>query len=761
MAYSSRRPRPAAPAVALRAFAFATTLLAGWTAPAAEASFGELEEIVVTALKRETLLSATPLAVTALSGRFLEEIAAGDFNDYFRRVPGLATVDRGSGAKRYLIRGVSTIETGQSQATVAQYLDEVPITDNFDRQPDPRLADVERVEVLRGPQGTLFGARSMAGTVRTITRKPELGAFGGRAAMTVSHTRYGDLNTSAEASLNVPAGETLALRGVVYYTFSDGYVDNAFPGGRFAATPGQVPPGVPVPPPVTLAAVNQPNFNSLESQGGRLAMRWQPTDRTTLDLMGLAQKNQVAAPPFYGVTETGDGAAGPKISLSTGRSNRDILNLAALTLTQDLDWAQVTAVGSYAERDNFSASGAQLAGPLGSPALGGTQSSGATTSNWTGEVRAASASEGPLQWIVGVYGFEQRRTGESLMQIGFGAVTVSDQLFKSATKEYAGFGELSYEFADAFTATAGVRYSSYENRLNRFYIVPPPGTPAGAEANPPFFEENNTTLKFQVSYAPSDDLLTYVLASQGFRPGGFNPNSQPGFNNVPRTFESDSLWNYELGVKATVMERLRVNGALYRIDWKDMQVQGFTPSPTGPNVLVYATNASGSRIVGLELEASMPVTDRLSLDLSFNHFFQNELSQNAPVNPNGLAPTKGDPLSFNPITSFNAGAEYRAPVMGLESFVRADWSYAGRRFTGFRSTLQTGALNPLFNRLPPYHLVSLRAGVADGPWRVQLSIENLTDARPVLVQENNQQGIASTRVTARPRTVGLNVSVAY
>jgi hypothetical protein len=165
--------------------------------------------------------------------------------------------------------------------------------------------------------------------------------------------------------------------------------------------------------------------------------------------------------------------------------------------------------------------------------------------------------------------------------------------------------------------------------------------------------------------------------------------------------------------------------------------------------------------VGLEVEASAAVTDRLSLDLSFNHFFQNELSRNAPVNPNGLAPMEGDPLSFNPVTSFNAGGEHRAPVLGLDGFLRLDWSYAGRRFTGFRPTLNTGAVNSLFNRLPSYHLFSLRAGVADGPWRLTLSVENLADARPRLVQENNQQGVPSTRVTARPRTVGLNLSVAY
>jgi outer membrane receptor protein involved in Fe transport len=479
--------------------------------------------------------------------------------------------------------------------------------------------------------------------------------------------------------------------------------------------------------------------------------------------MGLAQKNRVAGPPQYNIQLTGTGANGLKVSLAGDRGNDDVLNLAALTVTHDMSFAQITAVGSYASRDNSALSGAQLGGPLGTPALGGTQSSGAKTSAWTGEIRATSSGDGPLQWIVGVYGFDQSRASRSLMQIGFGAVTVSDQTSKSATKEYAGFGEVSYRPVETLTLTAGIRYSDYENQLNRFYIIPPPnsGTPVGADPNPPHFQENNTTLKFQASYAPSEDLLTYVLASQGFRPGGFNPNSQPGFNNVPGTFTSDSLWNYELGVKTTLMERVRLNGALYRIDWTDMQVQGFTPSPTGTNTLVYATNASGSRIVGLELEAAAPITERLSLDLSFNHFFTTELSADAPVNPNGLAPRKGDPLSFNARTSFNTGGEYRAPVMGIEGFVRADWSYADHRFMGFRPTLINGQTNPLFNRLPAYHLVSLRVGISDGPWRATLSVENIADARPVLSQENTMAGVPNNRITARPRTIGLNLSAAY
>jgi outer membrane receptor protein involved in Fe transport len=291
-----------------------------------------------------------------------------------------------------------------------------------------------------------------------------------------------------------------------------------------------------------------------------------------------------------------------------------------------------------------------------------------------------------------------------------------------------------------------------------FFVTPP-----GGSQNPDLrFNEGSTTLKFEASYTASRDFMAYALASQGFRPGGFNSNAAPGFNNVPRTFNSDSLWNYEIGAKTAWFDhRLTVNGAVYMIDWSDMQVQGFTPAPiAAAPAIPYTTNAGTSRIVGLELEASARVSDRLSLDFSFNHFFKNNLTRDPPPNPNGLAAKSGDPLSYNPETSFNVGAEYRAPLTGsLTGFARIDWSYTGRRFTGFRPFLVNGAPNSIYNNLPPYDLVNLRVGINQEQWRLSLFVDNLFDERPIMQQQNlTSPPPATLRVTSRPRTFGATIN---
>jgi len=724
----------------------------------------KVEEIVVTALKRETALGATPMAITALSGDVLEALGARDFNAYFRQAPGLAAIDGGTGRKRYILRGVNNLGSGQSQATVAQYLDEVPITNNFDQQPDPYLVDIERVEVLRGPQGTLFGARSMAGTVRTITRKPRLNRQETRLNLGVSSTRFGGLNQTADGVVNAPLSDASALRLAAYYSFDNGYIDNVFPGGRFVPNPAQIPPGIPLPPPVTLAPITQKNFSDVETYGVRASSRWQATDDLTVDVMILGQKSAITGVPFYDVGSTGNESNGLITAVVGETGNDDELWIGSGTANYAFDAAELTVVASYSNRDNFVLGAANAAGALFGGGPGSTMNFGSDTKAWTFESRLTSTGIGPWRWIAGAYGFNQNRSGRSREFIGFGNVTVQESLFESRTDELAAFGELSYDPAEAVTLTAGVRYSDYKNRLERNFIVPPPGgmIRPGPDRNPPRFNEGSTTLKFDADVRAAENVLMYATVSQGFRPGGFNANAAPGFINIPVEFESDYLWSYELGLKASTPDRrFNVNAALYRIDWTDMQVESFIRAPTGPAILPFTTNASSARIVGLEWESRAELSDALSLNLTFNHFFKAALTKDGPISPIGLAPKDGDRLPYNSKTSFSLGGEYRAPLTSnLDGFARLDWSYTGVRTTGFRPTLDNGQPNNAFNNFGSYNLVNLRAGVSSGPWRVSAYVDNLGDARPVLQQRNFAPLPVTTRVTQKPRTFGVSLGTA-
>lgn len=720
-----------------------------------------IAEIVVTATKRETTLQTTPVAISVVSGRMLDEAGARGFDDYYRQVPGLEVVDNGAGRKRYIIRGVNGQQASMMAATVAQYVDEVPITNNFDLQPDPRLVDIERIEVLRGPQGTLFGARAMSGAIRTITRKPVFGRVEGSATVGLSGTHDGGANERAEAVLSLPLASTAAVRFNGFYSHDEGYVDNVFTGGTFDFSGLPLPPGVPTPPPVTLPSAAEKNYSDVTYYGGRMALRWAANDRLVIDLTGLGQHGKVGGPPQYDPALTGNGSF--KISAFGSRGNSDTLLIGTGTVTYDFDAAQLTAVGAYSYRDNQVLDNTPRSATLEN---GESRNSGGVTKGRTVEVRLASKGGGALQWLVGGYYFNQDQNALATMAIGFGGVTVSSIFSNGVAKEYAGFGEATYEIIEHLKLTAGLRYSDTVTALNQIFYIPPPGAPfapGGTNPNPPRFAETNVSLKFSASYDFSKDLFTYFTAAQGDRPGGFNASAVPGFTAVPPGYNHDSLWNYEVGMKSTFLDRrLSVDGAVYRIDWSNMQAESFVNAPIGNRLISYVTNASSARIIGLEIEAASKLTERLSLDVSFNHLFESELTEDAPVNPVGFKPRAGDRLPYSAKTAFNVGADYRRPLTdAISGFVHVDWSYTSGRTTGFRPLLENGQPNDSYNVFAGYHLVGLRVGASSGPWRATVYVDNIADARPVLQQTNATGSGFVGRVTTRPRTIGLTLSATY
>lgn len=720
---------------------------------------GQVEEIVITATKRTTLLQTTPIAVTAITGMQLDFLDARDFAAYARRVPGLNAVDQGAGRKRYIIRGIATDDSNRSQATVAQYVDEVAITNSFGQQPDPRLIDVERVEVLRGPQGTTFGARSMAGAIRTITRKPAMDRVQGNVQLQGSFTKFGGLNASAEAVLNTPVVENvLAVRAAGFYARDEGYVDNVFAGGTFTARANQLPPGVPVPPPTVIARVDDENYSDVRFFGGRILARWTPSDRLTVDAMGLVQKGRIGAPSFYSVQATGNESRGLVMELIGNGASDDDLQVATLTASYDLDFATLTAVGAYSNRDNASDAMANVTGTLDNSGPGTTRAFGNDITGRTAEIRLVSNDDAQLQWLIGGYAFWSQTNSRQRDYLGFTRVVVQHQLSYGDSREKAVFGELSYRFTDRIGVTAGVRYSDYYDRMQRYVIVSPGNVFPPGFVTPESFAEDNVSWKFDVDYRVSDDVFLYAVAAQGFRPGGFNPAPPPSVTNFPASFASDGLWSYELGAKTSWLEnRLTANGAVYTVDWSDIQVLSFTPG-VGTMLIPFTTNAGSADIYGAELELTARPAEGLTFDLALNHFLKAELTADMPPSANGLRPLNGDPLPNNSKWSFNLGVEYRRAVWGgLDGFVRLDWSHAGRRTTGFRPTLQNGAVNNGYNNLAAYNLIDARIGVGTREWRATFFVENIFDERPVINQQNFAPLPVTIRNTRRPRTVGVSM----
>jgi iron complex outermembrane recepter protein len=718
-----------------------------------------LEEIVVTATKRETFLQRTPVAVTAISGAQLDFLDARDFNAYARRVPGLNAIDQGAGRKRYIIRGINAEDSNRSQSTVAQYVDEVAITNSFGQQPDPRLVDVERVEVLRGPQGTTFGARSMSGAIRTITRKPVMDRVEGNAQLQGSFTKFGGFNSNVEAVVNVPVvRNVLALRAAAFYARDEGYVDNIFAGGTFTAQPNQVPPGIPVPPPRVIAPIDEENYSDVRFYGMRLMARWTPTDRLTVDAMGLVQDGKVAGPSFYSVQATGDETRGLVMQLIGAGANDDDLTIGTLTAAYDFDVATLTAVGSFSNRNNSAPAMAAVTGTLDNNGPGSTRAFGNDITGRTIEVRLASNTEQKLQWLVGGYAFWAQNNGLTRDFLGFTNFLQNHAINYGDGKEKAAFGELSYAVTERFNVSAGLRWSDYFDTQQRYIVVSPGNVfPPGLGIRESFSEET-VTWKFDADYQATDNVFVYAVAAQGFRPGGFNPAPPPSVTNFPGSFASDGLWSYELGAKTAWLEnRLVANGALYKVDWSNMQALSYTAG-VGTMLIPFVANVGSADIIGAEFEVTARPLENLSIDLALNHFLRARLSSDMPPSANGLRPLNGDPLPNNSKWSFNLGGEYRQPVGGgLDGFVRLDWSFTDRRTTGFRPTLTSGAINNAYNSLAPYGTVDARIGISAREWRATFFVENIFDARPAINQQNFAPLPVTIRTTRKPRTMGVSM----
>ena len=717
-----------------------------------------LEEIVVTALKRSSTVQETPVSITAVSGDMLERLGADDFIDYANSIPGLTLVDQGPGERRLVIRGINGV--GESQ--VGLYYDETFVTgapgaeaDSGARQPDFKLVDIDRVEVLRGPQGTLYGAGSVGGTLRVITNKPDASGFDAFVEADLSNTKDGSGNYELSGMVNLPlVDDTLAARVVAYYRDESGYVDNI--------------------------ALGNTNINFEETVGGRAALRWQPSDSFTLDLTAMLQRTDTGGRPefFPGV---GD--------LQTDRVTQEILiddtDIFNATLSWDLGFANLVASASYYERFvefNFDTTpfiagfdnnaicaiqnGQNPATYVCTPAeaaahttfinsfLPATVKQPQNVDNFTSEVRLSSTGDGMFDWTVGF--FAEDRSSDLKSQVlaatpdGLARVPFEFIFFRQAVEDVdqiSFFGEVTYHITDRFRLTGGGRWFDYD-KTNRgetivgFSLVnAPPGPAPDGDAG-----EDGTIFKVNASYDLTDDVMTYFQVVEGFRLGGAN---QSVFVQVPPQFDSDSVINYELGVKSTLLDgSMTLNAALFRMDWENVQVQGTTPD----GAFAFIGNAGEAEVEGIEIEVTSQPLDNLLLSGGFTYLTaeltENQVDASGDFRAPGLA---GDEIPRVPDLTFGAAAEvyFQLPA-NLDGSLRLDISHVDSRNTELRPD------DPFFLEIDDYTLVNLRFGFAGERWSGQVYAHNLFD-------EDGQSNRAFSQFTdrsifaTRPQTFGVSV----
>jgi iron complex outermembrane recepter protein len=746
---------------------FATALSAGAVAADNEdsnaaTSEAGIAEVVVTAnkLTAQSVLDV-PSSLQAISGDALRANGVSGFMDLAGDIPGLAVEDQGPGDRKYVIRGINS--TGESTAGI--YYDEAVVSgsnanDGGGLQADIRLYDLDHIEVLRGPQGTLYGASSMSGTIKFVTKKPDLNQFGGYITTELSETQHGGENRNFNGAINLPIIDgILGVRAVGWSVHDSGYINQLQVG--------------------TVGLVE--GVNTDDVQGGRVILRYHPLDGLTIDASYTGQKETSGGSSRYtpaGQTSTGTPGVGfqgcdlcnvdPNLSPSFDR-----LEVYSLTGTYDFAYGTVTVTSNQYNR-NFhlyfdTSVGLQQFGiPFPTESIEPQQRDLNSS-----EIRYASKLDFPLNFVVGAFRQSEKndlqvqsvKTNDLGVPNGPFSGSNSDDALSNPngntvfgrdddrrTNEYSGFGEATWKVTSKFSLVGGVRY--FTETLNGVQVQTHPfgGFVGGGNVAPvvdPQQTFSKATFKFNASYDFDPGLLLYATASSGFRGGGLNPQSEP-FEPIPSSFKPDSLWNYEAGAKGRLFEGrvdYQVDG--YLIQWHDIQV-GETTADGSFN---YIGNAGDAIVKGTELELTLrPLPD---LKFGFAGSYQNAyLSHGATPEQFALNPTlglTGESLPEIPRLQFSTNLEYTHLVANdVLGVLAANLTYRGKTDAYFVS-------NTLNVPLHSYSLLDLRMGVETGPWSVNLFARNVTNKRAeitALAAEGNPLYF----FTVRPRTFGLNVT---
>jgi iron complex outermembrane recepter protein len=797
----------------------------GATDPA-QASGGQLEDVVVTATRRSENLQDVPIALTALTGSTLKQLNVQTLDDFVKYLPNVSTAGAGPGQSEVYMRGLSTTHQGNQVAggtgafpNVAVYLDDQS-AQLPGRNLDIYAADLERIEVLEGPQGTLYGAGAQAGAVRYITNKPKLDVTEGGASASYSTTAHGDPSSAVQAVLNLPViPDTLALRAVIYDDSRGGYIHNI--PGTFARSPtdegiasyfgGVVPAGSP-----TLSNSNLVSnaSNPVEYKGARVSGLYKFNEDWNL-LLQQSYQSMEADGVFAYNPALGD----LNVQQYNPSYDLDKFEDTAWTLNGRIGSLKVVYTGGYLVRNvdqvaDYTAYSRgpfaayyQCNGPQYTP--GATATCYSPSATWQNiernthqshELRLSTDDDARLRAIGGVFWEDYKiQTAENFLygdeQAGFApfgpsvpGVPVFDPgvrlpgtvFLTDITRGYtqrAAFGELAFDIVPkSLTLTVGTRFFHFDNfdagqSDSAFGCrnVDPCAPPAGGFV--PFNESQGNSghkSKVNLSWKPVDGVLLYGTYSEGFRPGGFNqngaliPTTSPlyGKFSAPTFYNSDDLKNYEIGWKTLSFDRhLQFNGALYDEEWSKVQLQIYDPNLYGNTG--FTVNGPNYRVRGIEGDVVFRVTDELTLYSSFawNRSQQvNEPSLKGSTGEISLFPTNGigSPLANAPPFQGNVRARYEIPFDDYTWHVQAGAQHTDHSIA---DVVTQGTLGPPDYDLGAYTTYDAAAGVEKDQWELEFFGQNLTDTRAQLFISSNSY-VQLTTVN-RPRVMGLRFSYKF
>jgi iron complex outermembrane receptor protein len=752
--------------------------------PGEQSHAGQIEQVVVTASKRNQAINKVPESISVLSGNMLQQKHILDYADITRELPGIsfaagASVSGGivgPNTANIVIRGISSTS---GSATVALYLDDQSITQSnlYVGAEQPKFLDIARVEVLRGPQGTLFGASSMGGTIRLITNQPQFNVYSGNVSADISGTEHGGVNTRDSAVVNIPlVQDKMALRLAAETGEDSGYIDRYAGDGTTLLKSG----------------VNTEHWYSL-----RGTLKYKPADDWTITLSVTDQYDHTGdTPVFYPQLGT------YKENKAVTEPSADYLFIPSLTVKKDFNDFSVTSVTGYFQRKfSFQSDGtffnsAVIAGFLLDPqfpdkaaqndSIIGTLPSQVHRTDRTfqgsEELRATSTDAElfgrPINWIGGVYLEYQRQVrddfepapgiraafqkiyGYSIYDSPIGGsqepgVSYANDLVYSDNQwldqiQYAVFGQVDYKVLPRLTLTAGLRYEY----ATQNYYRNSGGVLAYGNVNP-FTSQDSTyaaTPKASITYDVNTDSIVYATFAKGFRLGGpTGPVAGPtcggdlktiGITDPPTKYGPDKLYSYDAGVKELFLDKkVSVNVGVYYIDWENIQ-QSINLPTCGASI---TQNLGAAESYGTEIEALANVMDGLTLRTAIGITHSVITSS-----PNALAAAPGQDVLNTPKWTGSFGFNYTWPITdAMAGFLGSDFDVVGSSHGAFNDT------DPAYVQ-PSYTLLNANVGVTLGPWRAMLYGKNLADDK--LIIQRPSINFVEEGYTLRPLTVGFTVS---
>jgi iron complex outermembrane recepter protein len=720
------------------------------SAETADTSTPDLGEVVVTAQRRSESLLSVAAPVTSLSSADLARQGDVRLTDYAATVPGLNLISSQPGQSVVIIRGINTGFGAAIPATTATYIDDVPYGSStasaygsiatLDLDP----ATLQRVEVLRGPQGTLYGASAMGGLIKYVTARPSLTTYGARMQLDGSSIDGGGQGYGVRAMFDGPlVNDLLGITISGFKRVDPGYIDDPHR--------------------------NRKNVNSSHVDGGRLALLFQPTDKFTANFAALIQDTKTGGTSDVDLNLDQTPIYGKYQQVRYGNEDWEFHNrVYSLSLNYDLGWSNLTSITSYATRtarwgiEESVKFGPLISGLIGVPNIGVFDNITLDNNKTTQELRLASPDNDTLEWLGGFFFTREH----SLKPEAFGQpISLTTDLpvpaaytpggffndtLHDSYREYAGYADVTYHFTSQFKVLGGLRYSTNSEQSVTPYsgLLNGPATVTVGDSS-----DHSLTYLFSPSFTFDDHNMAYIRIASGYRPGGpTGVTSTDIYGGAPTTYKPDSLTSYEIGYKGSLPElRMTIDISAFDIEWKDIQVLSEV------NGFFITGNGAKARSSGAEFNWTWkPLT---GLNLSANGAYTDaRMTADSPA----ISAKSGDELPNVPKYSANVAADYDFPITtDVTGFVGTNYQYMGARVVDFISGVPAGYVRP---EMPAYDIVNLRGGISRRGLTIEGYIKNVADTYGFArLRSEVRDGYSSPLAAAiiQPRTYGLSVGYKY